>query len=71
MCDSAPTTSYGYELSIGDDTDRDDIPVCCGDDMTPEDNERGYRAYTCGDCDTVVTISPNGLVFDIREKTAA
>lgn len=27
MCQSAPTTSYGYELEIGDDAGHDDVPV--------------------------------------------
>ncbi|MFF0588455.1 hypothetical protein ACFYWD_21060 [Streptomyces sp. NPDC003781] len=61
-----PTTSYGYELSIGADTDRDDIPVCCGEDMTGKDRDRGYRDYTC-DCGATVTIAPSGLVFDITD----
>ncbi|MGW2508479.1 hypothetical protein ACWC0A_03410 [Streptomyces scopuliridis] len=60
-----PTTSYGAELFIGDDTGRDDIPVCCDDDMTAKDTDGGYRDYTCGACGVVVTIAPSGLVFDI------
>lgn len=71
MCQSAPTTSYGYELSIGADTDIDDVPVCCGDDMTGKNTARGGRDYTCGDCGTVVAISASGLVSDIYEGQAA
>jgi hypothetical protein len=67
---SAPTTSYGYELSIAADTDIDDVPVCCGDDMTGKDTERGGRDYTCGTCRTVVLISSSGLVDDIYESAA-
>ncbi|MFE0845241.1 hypothetical protein [Streptomyces rochei] len=61
-----PTTSYGYELSIGDEADRDDIPVCCGDDMAGKDTLRGGRDYTCGTCKTVLLIAANGLVSDIN-----
>ncbi|MDT0608846.1 hypothetical protein [Streptomyces lancefieldiae] len=61
-----PTTSYGYELTIGDDTDRDDVPICCGEDMTGKDAARGNREYSCG-CGTKVTIAPSGLVFDITD----
>lgn len=71
MCSTGPTTSYGYELSPGDDTDRDDIPVCCSDDMNGKKTAEGGIDYTCGDCGTVLEIGANGLVFDIREKTAA
>ncbi|MFG6294381.1 hypothetical protein ACIO5Z_14620 [Streptomyces rochei] len=62
-----PTTSYGYELAIGDDTDRDDVPVCdCGEDMTGKDAAHGRREYSC-DCGVTVTIAPSGLVFDITD----
>lgn len=60
---SAPTTSYGYELSPG--ADLDDVPVCCDEAMTGADGVRGGRDYTCGDCQTVVAISASGLVNDI------
>lgn len=62
-----PTTSYGHELSVADDAGREDTPTCCGDSMTAEDKDRGYRDYTCGGCGTVLTISPSGLVFDITD----
>ncbi len=71
MCQSTPTTSYGHELSPGDDTDRDDVPVCCGEDMTGADTRRGGRDYTCGDCGTIVSIAASGLVKDIYEEAAA
>lgn len=71
MCSSAPTTSYGYELSIADDAGLDDVPVCCGDDMNGAKTSRGGIDYTCGRCGTVLEISKSGLVDDIREKTAA
>ncbi|MEV0556185.1 hypothetical protein AB0I27_22385 [Streptomyces sp. NPDC050597] len=64
---SAPTTSYGYELSIADDTDIDDTPVCCGEDMAAKGTARGGRDYTCGNCSTLVMISASGLVDDIIE----
>jgi hypothetical protein len=71
MCSTGPTTSYGYELSIADDTDIDDVPVCCGDDMPGKKLDDGGIEYTCGSCGTVLEIDELGLVFDIREKTAA
>lgn len=67
---SAPTTRYGYELSIADDTDLNDIPVCCGDDMTGKDAEGGGREYTCGTCRTEVLIAASGLVDEIYEPAA-
>lgn len=71
MCSSAPTTSYGYELAIAMEADLDDIPRCCGEDMTGKDAESGGRDYTCGDCGTVLSISDTGLVDDIYEPAAA
>jgi hypothetical protein len=72
MCQSTPTTSYGYELRPGDEADRDDTPRCCGDDMTGTDAGDHYRDWTCGDCGTVVTIDQEAeLVSDIVEKQAA
>lgn len=65
-----PTTSYGHELSPGDDTDLDDIPVCC-DGMDGKDTSNGGRDYTCPDCGTVVSISASGLVDDIYEGANA
>ncbi|MCX5202468.1 hypothetical protein OG897_13545 [Streptomyces sp. NBC_00237] len=59
-----PTTSYGHELSPGDDTDINDTPVCC-DDMEATDGVRGGRDYTCPECSSVVSISATGLVNDI------
>lgn len=69
MCQSAPTTSYGYELSPGDEADLDDAPQCCGGDMAagPPD-EDGDRDYVCdGGCGTRVTITGAGMVLDICE----
>lgn len=71
MCSTGPTTSYGYELEIADDAGHDDIPVCCGDDMTGKNLDDGSIEYTCAGCGTVLEIDELGLVFDIREKTAA
>lgn len=71
MCSSTPTVHGGYELSMGDDLGLDVTPDCCGDDMTREEKERGYVDYTCGDCATILTVSPNGLVFDISEGANA
>ena len=70
MCASEPTTSYGHPLTIADDTDIDDIPVCCGEDMTGKDTKRGGRDYTCGNCRTAVSIAASGLVDDIYETAA-
>ncbi|MER5610764.1 hypothetical protein [Streptomyces sp. NPDC002215] len=60
-----PTTSYGFDLVIGDEAGLDDIPVCCGNDMTGSTDGHGGLDYLCGTCETTVTVSPNGLVFDI------
>jgi hypothetical protein len=68
---SNPTTSYGYELTPGDEADRDDIPVCCYDDMSGATTEEGGIDYTCGDCGTVLEIDELGLVADIRESATA
>jgi hypothetical protein len=62
---SAPTTSYGYELEIGDDAGLDDTPVCCGKDMTGKKTAQGGIDYKCGNCLTTVDIGRNGLVDDI------
>jgi hypothetical protein len=67
-----PTTSYGYELNIADEADRDDVPRCCGESMTGVDAGDSYRDWTCGGCGIVVTIDQEAeMVFDIREKAAA
>lgn len=70
MCSTGPTTSYGYELSPGDEADLDDAPQCCGGDMTagPSD-EDGDRDYVCdnGECGTRLTITGAGVVLDILE----
>ncbi|MCX4704395.1 hypothetical protein [Streptomyces sp. NBC_01373] len=66
-----PTTSYGYELEIADDAGLDDIPVCCGNDMNGTEIPEGGIDYRCGTCGTELDIDAGGLVFDIREKTAA
>lgn len=70
MCSTGPTTSYGYELSPGDEADLDDIPQCCGGEMTagPPDGD-GDRDYVCdnGGCGTRLTITGAGMVLDILE----
>ena len=71
MCDSAPTTSYGYELSIGAETDLEDVPRCCGSSMGGKETGRGGREYTCGSCGTAVLVAASGLVDDIYEGAAA
>jgi hypothetical protein len=63
-----PATSYGYDLSIGDDTDPGDIPVCCDTDMLGRDDDRGNRDYTCTTCGTVLTVAPSGLVLAISNR---
>lgn len=60
-----PTTSYGTDITPGDDTGLDDTPICCDDDMTGRDTKNGGRSYTCGTCSTVVTIAASGIVADI------
>ncbi len=62
-----PTTSYGHELQIGHDTQTGDTPVCCRQDMTVATDSRHYQDWTCARCTTVLTINPNGVVFDIRD----
>ncbi|MFG2276694.1 hypothetical protein ACGFNY_43920 [Streptomyces chartreusis] len=64
---STPTTSYGHPLTPGDEIDLNDTPVCCND-MTGADTGNGGRDYTCPNCHTVLSISPNGLVDDIHEE---
>lgn len=71
MCHSEPTTSYGYELSIGAETDVDDVPNCCGNSMDSKETRNGGREYTCSACSTVVLIAASGLVDDIYEGAAA
>lgn len=66
-----PTTSYGYDLEIADDAGLDDIPACCGDDMTGKAASGGGIDYQCRHCGTQLDIDPGGLVDDIRTKTAA
>lgn len=70
MCSTGPTTSYGYELSPGDEFDLDDTPQCCGADMTAgQPDADGDRDYACaGDgCGTRVTVTGAGMVDDILE----
>ena len=71
MCSTGPSTSYSYELRIADETDLEDNPRCCGDDMNGSKTTEGGIDYTCGSCGTMLEINENGLVWDIREKTAA
>ncbi|WP_275558518.1 hypothetical protein [Streptomyces sp. 5-6(2022)] len=59
-------TVNGYELSIGDDLGTETIPDCCDEDMTAGAASNGYRNYTCSECNTVLTVAPTGLVYDIR-----
>ena len=71
MCSTGPATSYGYELAIAMETDLDDLPRCCGEDMTGEDAKSEGRDYTCADCGTVMSIAASGLVDDITEPATA
>ncbi|MGY0065210.1 hypothetical protein ACWY4P_53820 (plasmid) [Streptomyces sp. LZ34] len=57
----------GNELTIGDDLGRDTTPDCCDVQMTATDTADGYRNYTCGDCATVLSVAPSGLIFDITD----
>lgn len=62
-------TIHGLELSPGDDLGTDTTPDCCDEEMAAKDTADGYRYYTCGNCETVLTVLPvasNGIVFDIR-----
>lgn len=68
---SNPTTSYGYELTPGDDAGHDDVPICCNNDMPGGKTPDGGIDFTCGSCGTVVEIDESGLVFDIREAATA
>ncbi|MER5461644.1 hypothetical protein ABT010_13340 [Streptomyces sp. NPDC002668] len=49
------------ELSPGDELGHDATPDCCDNEMTADG-----RTYTCGACGTVLEVSAQGLVFDIR-----
>jgi hypothetical protein len=84
MCHSEPTI-YGMSLDLAMHID-DGIPDCCYGPMAkgkeeactccaPEDTDGAgtgvHVEYKCGDCGTVVEVDGLGLVFDIREKTAA
>ena len=84
MCHSEPTI-YGMPLDPGMEIEVG-VPDCCygpmdkkGEDpcpcCRPEDTDGEgtgiHVEYTCEDCGTVVEFSGLGLVFDIREKTAA
>lgn len=56
----------GMTLSIGDDLGTDVVPDCCNGPMTPKSPDPdGYRDHSCDTCGTTLTVSPNGLVFDI------
>lgn len=55
-------TMHGYEITPGDEVDLNTSPHCCGGEMSTTSE----RLYRCDACSTVVEISPNGLVFDIR-----
>lgn len=58
---------HGQELSVGDDLGRTATPDCCDADMTGKTLPDGYREHTCGDCNTVLTVAPSGLIFDITD----
>ena len=60
-------TFFGMELSVGDELGLADIPLCCEDYMAAEDTDSGKRKYTCEECGTVLTVSANGLVFDLED----
>ena len=59
-------TIDGYDLSIGDDLGLDADLACCDSEMEAKPVTDKGRIYTCQGCSTVVDISANGLVFDIR-----
>lgn len=70
MCHSEPTI-YGMELVPAMEIE-DGVPDCCGSEMDSKTvDDDGHREYVCGCCGTVVEVDDLGLVWDIREKTAA
>ncbi|MFI6984209.1 hypothetical protein ACIBSV_37200 [Embleya sp. NPDC050154] len=63
---ATPTTSYGFELTIGDEFDPADIPLCCDADMTGVDDDADHLTHRCGICDTTVMVTRSDeLIFDI------
>ena len=70
MCHSEPTL-YGMTPSPGDEIGREDAPDCCGEEMQRENASHDHIRYTCGCCGMVLEVDDLGLVWDIREKTAA
>jgi hypothetical protein len=63
---ATPTTSYGFELTIGDEFDPDDVPLCCDLDMTAIDGDRAYLTRRCGICETTLMVTRGDeLIFDI------
>ncbi|GCD99744.1 hypothetical protein [Embleya hyalina] len=64
---ATPTTSYGFEFTIGDEFDLADVPLCCDGDMTRIDDGADYLTYKCGICETTVRVTRSTeLVFDIH-----
>ncbi|MDX3165887.1 hypothetical protein PV516_19055 [Streptomyces scabiei] len=71
MCIIGPRIGY-MELSPGDELGLDLAPTCCDDEMTGKPLDQwGYRDYECGTCHTVLEVTDAGVVWEIREKTAA
>ncbi|MFJ8746645.1 hypothetical protein ACIRL2_45820 [Embleya sp. NPDC127516] len=53
-------------LTIGDEFDLDDVPLCCDQDMPAVDGDRAYLTRRCGICDTTLMVTRGDeLIFDI------
>ncbi|MFE7268526.1 hypothetical protein ACFU9B_42255 [Streptomyces sp. NPDC057592] len=55
----------GRKLRIVDYLGSDTTPTCCGKPMSPVRRDDDYQDYKCAPCGTVLTVEPDGHVFDI------
>ncbi|MFF8840500.1 hypothetical protein [Streptomyces sp. NPDC015130] len=62
---STPTID-GYELTIGDDLGIGFTPDCWDNEMDALPMTGDRQTFQCGDCKTALTVTDNGLVYDIR-----
>jgi len=58
-------TSYGIELSVGDELGVGVPPECCDDEMDPRPGHADLQPYQCSNCRTTLTVDGRGLVWDI------
>ncbi|MFD8851867.1 hypothetical protein [Streptomyces sp. NPDC059604] len=57
----------GAQLRIGGYAGLDITPACCGRAMSSVRRDDEYRGYKCEACSTVLTMEPDGHVFDILD----